>query len=61
MIAGDTRQSDGYTIESRDMPKVFRLTDSACIAVNGFAADGLQVVQLIKEELEVGPFVLSMI
>lgn len=89
--AADTRQSEGYSIQTRYAPKVFRLcvlrfcstsasscsvatpswcafdqradatfpnplrTDTATIAVNGFAADGKVLVQRIQQRLEVRP------
>lgn len=53
MIAGDTRQSEGYSIQSRYAPKVTQLTEHACIAVNGFAADGKELVKQIKQRLQV--------
>jgi len=52
VIAGDTRQSEGYSIQSRNQSKVWRLTDKCTIAANGFAADGNQVVKRIKQRLE---------
>ncbi|CED82428.1 proteasome subunit [Phaffia rhodozyma] len=52
IIAGDTRQSEGYSIQTRYAPKVFRLTDTCVIAVNGFAADGKTLVQRVKQRLE---------
>ncbi|PCH40487.1 N-terminal nucleophile aminohydrolase [Wolfiporia cocos MD-104 SS10] len=52
VIAGDTRQSEGYSIQTRYAPKVFRLTDRAVLAVNGFAADGNMFVKTVKQRLE---------
>ncbi|KAF9235654.1 nucleophile aminohydrolase [Melanogaster broomeanus] len=52
VISGDTRQSEGYSIQTRYAPKVFRLTDRAVLAVNGFAADGNMFVKKVKERLE---------
>jgi len=52
VIAGDTRQSEGYSIQTRYAPKVFRLTDKAVLAVNGFAADGNMFVKKVKQRLE---------
>ncbi|KAF8585019.1 N-terminal nucleophile aminohydrolase [Ramaria rubella] len=52
VIAGDTRQSEGYNIQTRYAPKVFRLTDKAVLAVNGFAADGNMFVKKVKQRLE---------
>ncbi|KAG8701756.1 Proteasome subunit beta type-6 [Ceratobasidium sp. 394] len=52
VIAGDTRQTEGYSIQTRYAPKVFRLTDKAVLAVNGFAADGNMFVKKVKQRLE---------
>ncbi|EIN12190.1 proteasome subunit [Punctularia strigosozonata HHB-11173 SS5] len=52
VIAGDTRQSEGYNIQTRYAPKVFKLTDRAVLAVNGFAADGNMFVKKVKQRLE---------
>ncbi|KAJ3506017.1 hypothetical protein NMY22_g17382 [Coprinellus aureogranulatus] len=52
VIAGDTRQSEGYSIQTRYAPKVFKLTDKAVLAVNGFAADGNMFVKKVKQRLE---------
>lgn len=52
VVAGDTRQTQGYSIQTRYAPKVFRLTDKAVLAVNGFAADGNMFVKKVKQRLE---------
>jgi len=52
VIAGDTRQTEGYSIQTRYAPKVFRLTDKAVLAVNGFAADGNMFVKRVRQRLE---------
>ncbi|KLO07178.1 proteasome subunit [Schizopora paradoxa] len=52
VIAGDTRQTVGYEIQTRYAPKVFRLNDKAVLAVNGFAADGNMFVKKVKQKLE---------
>ncbi|CAE6459190.1 hypothetical protein ACGC1H_005759 [Rhizoctonia solani] len=52
VIAGDTRQTEGFSIQTRYAPKVFRLTDKAVLAVNGFAADGNMFVKKVKQRLE---------
>lgn len=52
VIAGDTRQSEGYSIQTRYAPKVFKLTDKATLAVNGFAADGNMFVKKVRQRLE---------
>jgi len=52
VIAGDTRQSEGYNIQTRYAPKVFKLTDTAVLATNGFAADGNMFVKKVRQRLE---------
>lgn len=52
VIAGDTRQSEGYNIQTRYKPKVFQLTDKATLATNGFSADAEALVSRIKIRLE---------
>jgi 20S proteasome subunit beta 6 len=52
VVAGDTRQTEGYSIQTRYAPKVFRLTDRATLAVNGFAADGNMFVKTVRQRLE---------
>ncbi|KAJ5220196.1 hypothetical protein N7468_009400 [Penicillium chermesinum] len=52
ILAGDTRSTSGYNINSRSEPKVFTIQDaknqSIVISVVGFAADG----HALKEKLE---------
>jgi len=52
VIAGDTRQTEGYSIQTRYAPKVFKLTDRAVLAVNGFQADCSTFVKLVKQRIE---------
>ncbi|ORY24191.1 nucleophile aminohydrolase [Naematelia encephala] len=52
VIAGDTRQSQGYSIQTRYARKVWQLTDRAVLATNGFAADGNNFVKKVKQRLE---------
>jgi len=52
VVAGDTRQSTGYSIQTRYKPKVHRLTDKAVLAVCGFAADSEALVLRIRQQLE---------
>ncbi|TEB30722.1 N-terminal nucleophile aminohydrolase [Coprinellus micaceus] len=53
VIAGDTRQSEGYSIQTRYAPKVFKLCHGqGVLAVNGFAADGNMFVKKVKQRLE---------
>ncbi|KZT02936.1 N-terminal nucleophile aminohydrolase, partial [Laetiporus sulphureus 93-53] len=54
VIAGDTHQSEGYSIQTRCAPNVFRLYKiyRAVLAVNGFAADWNTFVNQVKQRLE---------
>lgn len=52
IVAGDTRQSEGYSINSRYAPKVFKLTGSAVLATGGMYADATRLVSAIQEKLE---------
>lgn len=61
VVASDTRQSDGYLINSRYSSKSFQLylpfqssnfsTDYSVICVNGFHADGLELTKEIKSRI----------
>lgn len=52
VIASDTRQSVGYSIQSRYQQRCFQLTDEAVIAVQGFMADSNTLVKRLKQQLE---------
>ncbi|CAG8519014.1 7930_t:CDS:2 [Funneliformis mosseae] len=52
LIASDTRQSDGYKINSRYVPKAFKLTETAVLATSGFSADGLALFKKLSQNLE---------
>lgn len=39
IVAGDTRASQGYSIVSRDLSKLARLTDNVFLATSGMYAD----------------------
>jgi 20S proteasome subunit beta 6 len=53
VIASDTRQSTGYSINSRFAPKSYKLTESAVIGMNGFHADGLTLKKVLDQRLKV--------
>lgn len=53
VIAGDTRQSSGYNIETRTAKRVFQLTPETAIAVQGFMGDAMNFVKKLKQRLEV--------
>ncbi len=48
VIAADTRQSEGYSINARYVPKAWKLNDTTVIAANGFHADGVR----LKKDLD---------
>ncbi|KAJ3022598.1 Proteasome subunit beta type-1 [Thoreauomyces humboldtii] len=52
VIAGDTRQSEGYSINTRYAPKVYQLTNGAVLATGGMYADGVTLVKMIEQRLE---------
>ncbi|KAH7099174.1 proteasome subunit [Auriculariales sp. MPI-PUGE-AT-0066] len=52
VVASDTRQTEGYSIQTRYAPKVFRLNDKAVITLNGMQADCSQFVKRLKQRLE---------
>ncbi|GAA6013410.1 hypothetical protein JCM10207_008834 [Rhodosporidiobolus poonsookiae] len=52
VIAGDTRQSSGYNIETRTARRVFQLTPDSAIAVQGFMGDATNLVKRLKQRLE---------
>ncbi|ANB15576.1 proteasome core particle subunit beta 6 [Sugiyamaella lignohabitans] len=52
LIAGDTRHTTGYSINSRYEPKVFDVGDNLVVSANGFAADGNALVDAIKNRVE---------
>ncbi|CAO3623233.1 unnamed protein product [Cunninghamella echinulata] len=52
VVASDTRQSTGYSINSRTSPKAYILSDSSVIAMNGFHADGLTLKKVLDQRLK---------
>jgi 20S proteasome subunit beta 6 len=53
IVAADTRQSEGYSIQTRTAEKCFKLTDEVVMAVVGFQADGTALAKRVKQRLEV--------
>lgn len=53
VIASDTRQSTGYSINSRYAPKAYKLSETSVIAMNGFHADGLTLKKVLDQRLKV--------
>lgn len=52
VLAGDTRQVVGYSINSRYEPKVFDVGDNILMTANGFAADGRALIDTFKNQLK---------
>ncbi|KAJ3188357.1 Proteasome subunit beta type-1 [Gaertneriomyces sp. JEL0708] len=52
VIAGDTRQSEGYNINTRYAPKVFQLSNGCVLATGGMHADGVTLVKRLEQRLE---------
>ncbi|RCK58938.1 Proteasome subunit beta type-6 [Candida viswanathii] len=51
VLAGDTRQVTGYSIQSRYEPKVHDVGDDILMTANGFAADGVALIDRFKQSL----------
>ncbi|CAH2355719.1 proteasome subunit beta type-6 [[Candida] railenensis] len=52
VLAGDTRQVVGYSINSRYEPKIFNVGDDIVMTANGFAADGAALIDKFKNQLK---------
>ncbi|KAI5477280.1 hypothetical protein MNV49_006577 [Pseudohyphozyma bogoriensis] len=52
IVASDTRQSEGYSIQTRYARKCHQLTPEVVMAVQGFQADGTALVKRVKQRLE---------
>lgn len=52
VLAGDTRQVSGYSINSRYEPKIFNVGDDIVMTANGFAADGSALIDRFKTQLK---------
>ncbi|OZJ04644.1 hypothetical protein BZG36_02044 [Bifiguratus adelaidae] len=52
IIASDTRQSNGYSINSRYAPKTYKVSETSVLATTGFHADGLTLVKRLDQRLE---------
>lgn len=56
VVASDTRQSEGYSINSRYSPKAYKLTESTVLATSGFHADGSVLTKNIKAQIQMYKF-----
>ncbi|ODQ68630.1 beta 6 subunit of the 20S proteasome [Nadsonia fulvescens var. elongata DSM 6958] len=52
VLAGDTRNTTGYSINSRYEPKVFHVGDNVVVSANGFAADGNVLVKRLGQQIQ---------
>jgi len=52
IIAADTRQSNGYSINSRYAPKTWKLTDKAVLSGCGCYCDATAIISNLKQRLE---------
>ncbi|KAI8319712.1 N-terminal nucleophile aminohydrolase [Martensiomyces pterosporus] len=52
VVAADTRQSNGYSINSRYDPKAFQLSNNAVLATTGYAADAKKLVEHIEQRAQ---------
>ncbi|CAI5759333.1 unnamed protein product [Candida verbasci] len=52
VLAGDTRQSEGYSIQSRYEKKIHNVGDNILMTANGFAADGVELIDQFKQQLK---------
>ncbi|HVL80299.1 MAG TPA: proteasome subunit beta, partial [Actinomycetota bacterium] len=52
VIAGDRRATAGYTIEHRDIEKVFPTDSHSAAAISGVAGPSMEMVRLFQTELE---------
>ena len=51
VLAGDTRQVEGYSIQSRYESKIHDVGDDILMTANGFAADGVALIDRFKQLL----------
>ncbi|KAJ1941458.1 Proteasome subunit beta type-6 [Linderina pennispora] len=52
VVASDTRQSNGYSINSRYSPKAFELSNGSVLATTGYHADALKLVEHIEQRAQ---------
>lgn len=52
VLAGDTRHTSGYSINSRHERKVFDVGDGLVMSANGFSADGQSLIARFKNQLK---------
>jgi len=52
VIAADTRMSNGYSIETRDHPRVFKLTDKCVLATSGCQTDFVTLIKVLRTRIK---------
>ncbi|KAJ2793884.1 Proteasome subunit beta type-6 [Coemansia helicoidea] len=53
LVASDTRQSDGYLINSRYSPKAFELANNTVLGTSGCAADCKRLCEVLEQRAQV--------
>lgn len=53
IVASDTRLSEGYSIQTRDRVKFFKLTDSTVLGSTGCWCDVLAFVKVLNARIKV--------
>ncbi|KAI9209869.1 nucleophile aminohydrolase [Polychytrium aggregatum] len=52
VLAGDTRNSEGYSINTRFSPKVHALSNQSVLAIGGMQADSIALLKRLGQQLE---------
>ncbi|KAJ1733085.1 Proteasome subunit beta type-6 [Coemansia biformis] len=52
LVASDTRQSDGYLINSRYSPKAFVLSNNAVLGTSGCSADSKRLYEVLEQRAQ---------
>ena len=53
VIASDTRLSEGFSIHSRDVSKLYNMTKTTVLGACGFHGDVLTLTKLLKARMKV--------
>ena len=53
IVAADTRQSSGYSINTRNAPKAFKLANGIVLGTSGFYADAENFVKEVRKKMAV--------
>nr|QBH72813.1 proteasome subunit beta type [Liposcelis bostrychophila] len=52
VIGSDTRLSSGYSIHTRDQPKLFKLSEKTVLGCSGCWCDTLQLTKVVKAQMQ---------